>query len=284
VISVIENTSVEISIRDRDRAISLFIKDVRMSDGADDSVRLDDIDRRIIHALMRNARDTSATEIAEQVSVSGATVRNRIARLEDSGIIEGYHPTIDFERADDALLNLFLCHVNFDGIERVAAQLGTIPSVVAVRELMGGQTNLHVLVVGEDTGDLRRIGQEISKYGVEIKDEFLVERQMRFPYSPYGPSEDRRAEPPADHISLRGKAELVELTVHEDAPIAGLTLEESTREGILQDDTLVVAIERDESVITPQGDTEIRPHDIVTLLSPTGEQETARQAFQQPSR
>jgi len=38
------------------------------------------------------------------VSVSGATVRNRIARLEESGGIEGYHPTINFEQADDALL------------------------------------------------------------------------------------------------------------------------------------------------------------------------------------
>ena len=251
-----------------------------MSDGTSDSVRLDDIDRRILHALMRDARNTSATEIAERVSVSGATVRNRIARLEDSGIIEGYQPTIDFERADDALLNLFLCHAKFDEIERIAAQLGTIPSVVAVRELMGGQTNLHVLVVGEDTGDLRRIGQEISKYGVEIKDEFLVQRQMRFPYSPYGPSEDQRAEPLTDSVSLRGEAELVELTVQENAPIAGRTLERATREGVLQDDTLVVAIERDQSVITPQGDTEVRPHDIVTVLSPTGEKETARKAFQ----
>jgi len=251
-----------------------------MSDGTSDSVRLDDIDRRILHGLMEDARNTSATEIAEQVSVSGATVRNRITRLEDRGIIEGYHPTVDFERADDSLLNLFLCHVNFDEIERVAAQLGTIPSVVAVRELMGGQTNLHVLVVGEDTSDLRRIGQEISKYGVEIKDEFLVERQMRFPYSPYGPSRDQRAEPLTDYISLRGTAEVIELRVHENAPIAGRTLERATRDGVLRDDTLVVAIERDQSVITPQGDTEIRPHDIVTVLSPTGEQETARQAFQ----
>jgi DNA-binding Lrp family transcriptional regulator len=251
-----------------------------MSDGTSDSVRLDDIDRRILHALMQDARNTSATEIAEQVSVSGATVRNRIARLEDRGIIEGYHPTVDFERADDSLRNLFLCHANFDEIERVAAQLGTIPSVVAVRELMGGQTNLHVLVVGEDTSDLRRIGQEISKYGVEIKDEFLVERQMRFPYSPYGPSRDQPAEPLTDYISLRGTAEVAELRVHQNAPVAGRTLERATRDGILRDDTLVVAIERDQSVITPQGDTEIRPHDIVTVLSPTGDQETARQAFQ----
>lgn len=254
-----------------------------MADLNGDNVRLDDIDRQIIYSLMQDARNTSAADIAKRVSVSGATVRNRIARLEESGIIEGYHPTINFERADDLLLNLFLCHVAFDEIERRAAQLGTIPSVVAVRELMGGQTNLHVLVVGEDTADLRRIGTEISKHGVEIKDEFLVQRQIEFPYSSYGPSDDRAVEQLRDSISLRGKAEVVELTVHEDASIAHQTLERATRDEILHDDTLVIAIERDETVITPQGDTEILPHDIVTVLSPNGEQDLAVQAFQKPS-
>jgi DNA-binding Lrp family transcriptional regulator len=251
-----------------------------MGDEGSDGVRLDDIDRRILYALMQDARNTTATEIAEQVSVSGATVRNRIARLEESGIVEGYHPTINFERADDSLLNLFLCHVPFGEIDRATARLGTIPSVVAVRELMGGQTNLHVLVVGEDTEDLRRIGQEISNYGVEIQNEFLVQRQTRFPYAPFGPK-DQRGEPLTDHIDLRGKAEVVELTVHESAPIANLTLQQATREGVLHDDTLVVTIERDETVITPQGGTEIRPYDIVTVLSPDGNPEDALRAFRE---
>ncbi|MFT4946455.1 MAG: DNA-binding Lrp family transcriptional regulator [Natronomonas sp.] len=253
-----------------------------MSDDSPDGVRLDDIDRRILYALMQDARHTSAAEIAEEVSVSGATVRNRIDRLEESGIIEGYHPTVNFEQADDSLLNLFLCHVQFDEIERIAAQLGTIPSVVAVRELMGGQTNLHVLVVGEDTGDLRRIGQEISKSGVEIKDEFLVQRQMRFPYTEFGPSEDAPSEALTDSISLRGRAEVAELTVHENAPTTGRTLADATSDGIIREDTLVVAIERDETMITPKGETEIRPHDIVTVLLPEGDEDLALNAFRQP--
>lgn len=137
-------------------------------------------------------------------------------------------------------------------------------------------------MVGDDTADLRQIGREISKYSVEIKDEFLVQRQMRFPYDSFGPSESRRADPLKDYISLRGRADVVELTVQENAPIAGRTLEEATRDGVLDEDTLVVAIERDETVKTPQGDTEIRPHDIVTVLSPAGDQRIVLQAFQGP--
>lgn len=70
--------------------------------------RLDDIDRRVIHALMEDARNTSAPDVAESVNVSPGTIRNRINRLEDAGIITGYRAEIDFERADGRLTNLYM--------------------------------------------------------------------------------------------------------------------------------------------------------------------------------
>lgn len=252
-----------------------------MNDGPSDDYRLDEIDRRIIHALMADARNTSAPMIAEEVSVSDATIRNRISNLEEQGIIDGYHATIDFERADGSLTNLFICNVAFGEVERIARQAGTIPGVVNVRELMGGRMNLHVLAVGTDTADLRRIGRALSELGAEIEDELLVQDEHEFPYAPFGPSDGATREPLADFISLAGSAELVEVTVHEDAPIAGLTLEEAARDGLLDEETLVIAIERDESVITPHGYTEIRTNDIVTIFSPGGANEDALGVFRE---
>ncbi|WP_049926537.1 Lrp/AsnC family transcriptional regulator [Halopiger goleimassiliensis] len=253
-----------------------------MGDGTGGSYRLDEIDRRIVHALMADARNTSAPAIAEEVSVSGATVRNRIAQLEEHGIIEGYHATVDFERADGSLMNLFCCHAPFGDVEGAARKIGTIPGVINVRELMGGRMNLHVLAVGSDTSDLRRIGRELENVGVEIEDEFLLQNEHTFPYAPYGPADRRRLEPLADYISLTGGAEVVEVTVHEDAPIAGCTLERAAEEGILDDRTLVVAIERDDAVLTPHGDTEIRPQDVVTVFSPDGSDELTLNGFEGP--
>lgn len=43
----------------------------------DAGYRVDEIDRRIIHALMTNARETSAPMIAEEVTVSAGTILNR---------------------------------------------------------------------------------------------------------------------------------------------------------------------------------------------------------------
>jgi DNA-binding Lrp family transcriptional regulator len=47
-------------------------------------------------------------EIAEEVDVSASTVRNRIDRLEEAGVIEGYYPKINYERANFPLHVLLL--------------------------------------------------------------------------------------------------------------------------------------------------------------------------------
>ncbi len=235
------------------------------SDPGDD-YRLDEIDRRIVHALMTDARSVSAPEIADGVNVSAGTIRNRIARLEDHGIITGYHAEVDFERGDGRLTNLFLCNVPFPEIKRVTAQAGGIPGVIDVRELMGGRTNLHVLAVGENTTELRRIGRQLSELGLEIEDEMLVKAESRFPYGPFGPDDDESVSL-SDSISLAGGAEVVDVPVDEDAPVVGLTVEDAVKDGLLASDALLVAIERDDETITPHGHTTIQPNDIVTVFS-----------------
>jgi len=241
--------------------------------------RLDEIDRRIIHALMDDARNVSAPTIAEDVSVSPGTIRNRIAQLEDRGIITGYHASVDFERAGDRLTNLFMCNAPVSERETVARRAQVIPGVINVRELMTGRRNLHVLAVGEDTDDLRRIARSLSDLGIEIEDEVLVQNETTHSYAPFGPEEGERSETVTDFISLSGDAEVAEVTVERGAPIAGASLEQAVREGVLDDDSLVIAIERDDSVLTPHGSTEIKPDDIVTVFSRGGVDEETIETF-----
>ena len=253
-----------------------------MGSNVDGEYRLDEIDRRIIYELMRDARGASPPAIGEELGVTGATIRNRIAELEDHGIVTGYHATVDFEHADGALVNVFLCHAPFGEAEGVARRAGTIPGVINVRELLGGRTNLHVQAVGDDTADLRRIGRELERLGAEVEDEYLLQEAFHFPYAPYGPAPGSRQEPLADYLSLAGGAEVVELTVHEDAPVAGRSLAEAVADGIVAEETLVIAIERDEDVLTPQGETRIEPNDIVTVFSPEGTDHPSLDAFRGP--
>ncbi|MFD1648075.1 winged helix-turn-helix transcriptional regulator [Haloarchaeobius litoreus] len=245
----------------------------------DTQYRLDDIDRRILYTLMRESRHTTAAAIAETVNVSGATVRNRICNLEEAGIISGYNAHIDFERAGGNLTNLYLCNVPVPEREALAHRARAIPGVINVRTLMTGRENLHVVAVGETTGDLQRVARKLSQLGIEIEDEDLVEDEFFSPYAPFDPDGDGEARAPEDVISLTGEANIVQITVDGSAPIVGQSLEEASAEGILDSDTLVIGIERDESELTPHGETVVQPDDIVTVLSRSPTDERTLETF-----
>lgn len=57
-------------------------------------MQLDDVDRRLVEALRKDAR-LSMRELAKLVGVSTPTASARVKRLEALGIIRGYHAAID---------------------------------------------------------------------------------------------------------------------------------------------------------------------------------------------
>lgn len=75
-----------------------------------------------------------------------------------------------------------------------------------------------------------------------------------------------------DYMRVGENAEVFEISVGEDAPIAGSTIQRAASEGLVPDDVLVVAVERAgaDDPITPRGDTEMRAGDIVTVYSQRG--------------
>lgn len=245
--------------------------------------RLDDLDRRIIYALMQDGRVT-ASSIAENASVSGATVRNRIEKLENRGIIAGYRAHVDFEAAGGKLRNLYVCNVPVPEREALAHEARAIPGVIDVRSLMTGRRNLHILAVGDGTKDLQRISRSLSKLGIEIEDENLVEDELFDPYEPFNPDDSPRTPALNDFIDLTGDATILTVSVDSGAPIAGVSLEEANLRGIINEDTLVIAIERGDEELMPHGDTVVRPDDIVTVLSRHRSDSRAFEPFRAPPR
>ena len=231
--------------------------------------RLDEIDRRIIHALMDDARNTSAPTIAEGLNVSAGTVRNRIDRLEEEGVIQGYTATVNFERAGGRLTSLYMCTVPAADRERLALAAQSIPGVINVRILMAGRRDLHVVAVGEDTEDLRSIARSLSELDIRIEDEELVQTEIRSPYAPFAPEASEQSPGPTDVVTLADGADVVEIGVAEGAPIVGRSVQEAKSEGLLPDAAVVVSIERDGRITQPDGETIVRTDDVVTLLPRT---------------
>lgn len=232
------------------------------------SYRPDEIDRRILYYLGANARDTSAPMIAEEVDVTPATVRNRINRLEEHGIIRGYHADIDYENSNGKVTTQFTCTAPVSKRSALANEALSTPGVIHVRELLAGQENLVLTAVGEDTTDINRIAQQLSAAGLTIEREDIVLDETHQPYHEFAPEGDRAPSAVTDFQTVVGGGEVVEFTVSETADVAGLTLKDANQEGLLPDEVLVVGVERDGTHITPNGETRIRPGDLVSVFSP----------------
>jgi len=138
---------------------------------------LDALDKRIIHALQCDARKTSASDVAGKVGVSASTVRNRIRKLEDAGILMGYRPEVNYEKAGYQLRTLIVCTAPIPEREELARDALEVPGVVAVREITTGTENVHVEAIGTDGDDLSRIGQDLDALGLEVVDEDLIRNE-----------------------------------------------------------------------------------------------------------
>jgi DNA-binding Lrp family transcriptional regulator len=232
--------------------------------------RVDEVDEQILYYLTEEARHTSAPDIAEEVDLAPPTVRNRISRLEESGVIVGYHAHVNYERVDGRLTNLFICTTSATRRQELAQRALDIPGVVNVREIMTGEGDLRIKAVGIDTDDITRIAQDITDLGIRIDDEGLIHREYFRPYSQFGPKGKEATSPVTGVAGLAGAADVVEIVVKGNAPIAGKSLKDANEEGLLSPDILVVRIDRGEESITPSGSTVIQEDDFVTIHSRSG--------------
>lgn len=75
-----------------------------------------------------------------------------------------------------------------------------------------------------------------------------------------------------DFMKLSGDAEVFEISVDDDAPIEGMTLQEAANEELIPDDVLIIAIEQsgNSPPITAKGDTRIEAGDFLTVYSTSG--------------
>ena len=135
---------------------------------------LDSVDKHILYYLQQDARSTSSTDIAEELGLSSSTVRTRLNKLEDSGVIRGYHIDIDYDLAGYPLYTKIICTAPVPERGDLTKEAREIHGVTAVREIMTGKRNVYVNAIGADHDDLNRITENLDEIGLEIVDEQLI--------------------------------------------------------------------------------------------------------------
>ncbi len=96
----------------------------------DDSIKIDDLDRKILSMITKNAR-IPYLEVARECNVSGAAIHQRIQRLQNVGVITGSEFIISPSKVGYhtcAFIGIFLKKASL--FDEVSEQLEQIPEVV----------------------------------------------------------------------------------------------------------------------------------------------------------
>jgi len=120
---------------------------------------LDDIDRRLIEILQKDGR-TSNADLARQVSMAPSAVFERVKRLEQSGVIQGYGAKVDPRAVERSLLAFVLVRSDErTGEISTGEALAREPEVLEVHHV-AGQDSYLVKVRVKDPEALGRLLRE----------------------------------------------------------------------------------------------------------------------------
>lgn len=123
-------------------------------------IEYDSVDRKILDALQKDGRLTN-NELAEQVGLSPSQCSRRRTRLEESGLIRGYHAHLDRELAGIGLvsmLSITLNSHNADNAKLFRRLVQDSPSVLEAHALTGEMDYLLKLVAS----DLKSLSEFIN--------------------------------------------------------------------------------------------------------------------------
>ena len=116
---------------------------------------LDEVDERILELLRRDGR-ASMTAVAEAVHISRANAYARVNRLVDTGVISGFSARIDPVKAGlhaSAYVSLAVDQTSWQEVRERLAAIRGIEHIA----LVGGDTDVLLLVRARDNSDLRRV-------------------------------------------------------------------------------------------------------------------------------
>jgi Lrp/AsnC family leucine-responsive transcriptional regulator len=124
---------------------------------------IDDIDLRILTELQVNARVTLA-ELGRRVALSAPAVAERVQRLEDTGVITGYHAEVDPRALGFPVTVMIRVRPAIRELDRIAKIAQEIPEIIECYRMTGDDCfyfTMHLRAVDE----LEPIIDRFTPYG-----------------------------------------------------------------------------------------------------------------------
>lgn len=144
-----------------------------------ESIQLDDLDMQLIKLLSQDAR-VSNRKIAAELGVTEGTVRGRIKRLQQEGLI-AFTAITGFEMAEKARLAFITVQADVENVRSVARQIGDLPLINAVLITMG-QFNILAMCLFEELDSLVEIASDriLALPGVHHVETSIAVRTIKY--------------------------------------------------------------------------------------------------------
>ncbi len=122
---------------------------------------MDIYDRKIISELRRDSR-ISLSDLANVIGVSRVTVRTRLERLKEQGIILGFTVILKEDTQRSPVRGHMMLSIEGSGADRIKRQLSGVPSVQAIHAT-NGKWDLIVELGTETLEDLDEVLARIRR-------------------------------------------------------------------------------------------------------------------------
>lgn len=126
---------------------------------------MDDTGWQLLYELQKNARQ-SYRELGDRVGLSSPAVAERIAKMEEAGIISGYHAQINLKKLGLPVVAIvYLATIGGQSCARTADALMTLPEVLECYRLTGSDS-IILKVTATSLDHLAAVIDKISVHGV----------------------------------------------------------------------------------------------------------------------
>ena len=119
---------------------------------------IDEIDKDIKKQLQKNGRK-SYRQIAKELDLSVGTITNRIQKLQDKGIIQGFHLELDYAALGYNIQTI----IGLDATGNINNIISQYPNNIIAAHKTTGQYNTLLITRFKDTTELNTFLENITK-------------------------------------------------------------------------------------------------------------------------
>jgi len=167
----------------------------------DSQLILDSTDDAMLLHLQRDGR-ISVAELARAVSMSPSSVADRLRRLSDHGVIQGYTVVVSAAARGYPLTAFIRVRLSVAAGKSFHAFLDNTPQVLEAHHITGDDCFL-LKVIATSMDDLEALANEVASFGHAVTNLVFSSPAHHRPVPPLRPSQS--VDPPADSVAVGAK-------------------------------------------------------------------------------